>query len=83
METIKNTITIVVACVCLVAFLEGLTPPNPKKKRKSKKKKYSIKEICPHNIAYIKILNTSCTCETTQLTCSDCEEALEDPKTEC
>lgn len=44
---------------------------------------YSITEVCPHDIAEIKIISTCVTCETTQLVCSDCGEALEEPKTEC
>ena len=38
---------------------------------------------CPHDIAEIKVLYTCVTCETTQLVCEMCGEALEAPKTEC
>ncbi|MDN3672641.1 hypothetical protein QWY99_06180 [Flavobacterium branchiarum] len=44
---------------------------------------YSITEVCSHDIAEIKIISTCVTCETTQLVCSTCGEALEPPKTEC
>ena len=44
---------------------------------------YSITEVCPHDIARIKVISTCVTCETTQLICADCGEALEPPKTEC
>lgn len=44
---------------------------------------YSITEVCSHDIAEIKIISTCVTCETTQLVCSNCGEALEPPKTEC
>lgn len=44
---------------------------------------YSITEVCPHDVAYIKVLEIVCTCETTVLTCYDCGEELEKPKTEC
>lgn len=44
---------------------------------------YSITEVCPHDIAEIKVIYTCATCETTQLVCVMCGEALEEPKTEC
>ena len=45
--------------------------------------KYSITKVCPHDVAYIKVLESVCTCETTVLTCVDCGKELEKPKTEC
>ena len=44
---------------------------------------YSITEVCPHDIAYIKVLDAVCGCETTVLTCTACGEELEKLKTEC
>lgn len=44
---------------------------------------YSITEVCPHDIAKIKTLSVSGTCETSVLICCDCGEELEQPKTEC
>ncbi|MCK8143178.1 hypothetical protein MW871_14910 [Flavobacterium sp. I-SCBP12n] len=44
---------------------------------------YSIKVICPHDIAQIRVIEIIATCETTQLVCTQCGEALEEPKTEC
>ena len=45
--------------------------------------KYSITEKCPHDVAYIKVLDAVCGCETTVLTCTECKEELEPPKTDC
>jgi hypothetical protein len=45
--------------------------------------KYSITEICPHDIAEIKVIESVGTCETTVLVCSECGKELEKPKTEC
>jgi len=45
--------------------------------------KYSITEVCPHNIAVIKVIETVVTCETTVLVCTECGKELEQPKTEC
>ncbi len=44
---------------------------------------YSITEVCPHDVAYIKVLDAVCGCEKTVLTCANCGEELEQPKTEC
>jgi hypothetical protein len=44
---------------------------------------YSITEICPHDIAEIRVLESVATCETTVLVCTECGEELENPKTEC
>ncbi|WP_124019428.1 hypothetical protein [Flavobacterium hydrophilum] len=44
---------------------------------------YSITEVCPHDIAYIKVIDAVCGCETTVLTCTECKKELEPPKTEC
>ncbi|MDN3673102.1 hypothetical protein QWY99_08585 [Flavobacterium branchiarum] len=44
---------------------------------------HSITEICPHDIAKIKVIEIVVTCETTQLVCAKCGEALEPSKTEC
>lgn len=45
--------------------------------------KYTITEVCPHDIAEIKILSVSGTCETSVLVCCNCGEELEEIKTEC
>lgn len=44
---------------------------------------HSITEDCSHDIAEIKVIATCATCETTQLVCTCCGEALEPPKTDC
>lgn len=44
---------------------------------------FSITEVCPHDIAVIKVIATLVTCETTQLVCVECGQALEEPKTDC
>ncbi|WP_175513979.1 hypothetical protein [Flavobacterium degerlachei] len=44
---------------------------------------YSIIEVCPHDIAEIRVIESVATCETTQLICTQCGEALEPPKTDC
>ncbi|WP_220764691.1 hypothetical protein [Flavobacterium sp. UMI-01] len=45
--------------------------------------KYSIKEVCPHDIAETRTLTATCGCETTVLICTECGEQLSKPKTEC
>lgn len=44
---------------------------------------YSITEICPHDIAEIKVIESVVTCEKTVLVCTECGKELEEPKTEC
>jgi ABC-type antimicrobial peptide transport system permease subunit len=44
---------------------------------------YSITEVCPHDVAYTKVISTACGCETTAEICEDCGEQLTDPKTNC
>jgi len=44
---------------------------------------YSITEICPHDIAEIRILESVATCETTAEFCVACGEQLTEPKIEC
>lgn len=44
---------------------------------------YSITEICPHDIAEIKVIASVATCETTVLICTVCRKQLEEPKIEC
>ena len=44
---------------------------------------YSITEICPHDIAEIRVIESVVTCETTVLVCTECGEYLSEPKTEC
>ncbi|MWB92960.1 hypothetical protein GON26_01170 [Flavobacterium sp. GA093] len=44
---------------------------------------YSITEVCPHNIAEIKVLEATCGCEKTVIVCSDCRKELSEPKTDC
>ncbi|MDZ4329161.1 MAG: hypothetical protein U0945_01090 [Flavobacterium sp.] len=45
--------------------------------------KYSITEVCPHNISKIKVIESVGTCEKTVLVCTACGEEIEKPKTEC
>ena len=42
-----------------------------------------MKEPCKHQLTRIKILKVTASCETTQLVCAECGEALKPPKTEC
>lgn len=44
---------------------------------------YSITEICPHDIAETRVIESVATCETTVLVCTQCGEQLSTPKTEC
>jgi hypothetical protein len=44
---------------------------------------YSITEVCPHDIAETRVIETIVTCETTVLVCTECGEQLSEPKTEC
>lgn len=46
-------------------------------------KNYSITEACPHDIAEIRVIETTVTCETTVLFCSECNAQLSKPKIEC
>lgn len=43
----------------------------------------SITVVCTHDIAEIKVLESTATCETTVLVCMECGQELEPPKTEC
>lgn len=53
-----------------------------KKKKKKKRKNHSVTEICPHDMAEIKVIASVATCEKTVLVCSQCGEYLSKPKTE-
>ena len=44
---------------------------------------YSITDVCPHDKAKIKVIESTTTCETTVLVCVACEKQLTEPKTEC
>jgi hypothetical protein len=44
---------------------------------------YSITEVCPHDIAETRVIASVATCETTALFCTQCNEQLSEPKTEC
>ncbi|KFC59841.1 hypothetical protein [Flavobacterium gilvum] len=44
---------------------------------------YSITEVCPHDIAETRVIESVATCETTVLVCIECGEQLSKPKTEC
>jgi hypothetical protein len=44
---------------------------------------YSITEVCPHDIAEIKVISTVGACETTVLVCTECKEQITEPKTDC
>lgn len=44
---------------------------------------YSITEICPHDIAETRVIESVATCETTAEFCIECGEQLTEPKTEC
>ncbi|WP_348814095.1 hypothetical protein [Flavobacterium maritimum] len=45
--------------------------------------KYSIIEVCPHDIAETRVIESCATCETTVLVCTECGEQLEKPKIDC
>ncbi|KFC59999.1 hypothetical protein [Flavobacterium gilvum] len=45
--------------------------------------KYSITEVCPHDIAETRVLESVATCEKTVLVCIACGKELSEPKTEC
>ncbi len=44
---------------------------------------YSVTEVCPHNIVYLKVIESIVTCETTVEVCQDCGKILTEPKTNC
>jgi len=44
---------------------------------------YSITEVCPHDIAETRVIESVATCETTVLVCTECGKHLTEPKTEC
>ncbi|MBP4137432.1 hypothetical protein [Flavobacterium geliluteum] len=44
---------------------------------------FSITEVCPHDIAVIRVLKSVATCETTALFCVACNKQLTEAKTEC
>jgi hypothetical protein len=44
---------------------------------------YSITEVCPHDIAETRVIESVATCETTVLVCTQCGKHLTEPKTEC
>lgn len=48
-----------------------------------KMEKYSITEVCPHDIAETRVIESVATCETTVIVCTQCGEHLSTPKTEC
>ncbi|MDI5894372.1 hypothetical protein [Flavobacterium algoritolerans] len=66
----------------LTSAQNGVTPKRAFQKT-LQMEKYSIKVVCPHDIAEIKVLESIATCETTVLVCTECSEELEKPKTEC
>lgn len=67
----------------MLTNVQPIATPNIYLKKIQMPDSYSIKEVCPHDIAEIKVLESVVTCETTQLVCAQCGEALEPPKTEC
>lgn len=44
---------------------------------------HSIKELCPHDIAETRVVESVATCETTASFCIECGKQLTEPKTEC
>lgn len=52
-------------------------------KRNNMEVMYSITVVCTHDIAEIKVLECTATCEKTVLVCTECGQELEPPKTEC
>ena len=44
---------------------------------------YSITEVCPHEITYLKVIESIATCETTVEVCEQCGEIVTEPKTDC
>lgn len=45
--------------------------------------KYSITEVCPHDLGYTRVISTACGCETTAEFCEECGKQLTKAKTEC
>lgn len=45
--------------------------------------KYSITEVCSHEVAVTVTLSAECGCETTAEFCTECGEQLTQPKTDC
>lgn len=70
-------------CGFLMAISIFLFLPEKKKARSQKNKNYSITEVCPHDIAEIKVIATVGTCETTVLVCTECKEQITESKTDC
>lgn len=46
-------------------------------------KYYSITEVCPHKIIYLKVIESIVNCETTVEVCEDCGKIVTEPKTDC
>ena len=44
---------------------------------------YSITEVCPHDVAEIRVLNVTCGCETTVIMCVECGKKLSEPQIDC
>lgn len=44
---------------------------------------YSIIEVCPHHVVYLKVISSAGTCETTVEVCENCGEVVSEPKTDC
>lgn len=44
---------------------------------------YSITEVCPHDVVYIRVINSTATCETTVEVCEHCGAVVSEPKTDC
>lgn len=70
-------------CGVLSSVSVFLYLPKKKKTPSYKNQNYSITEVCPHDIAEIKVISTVGTCETTVLVCTECKEQINEPKTEC
>jgi hypothetical protein len=66
----------------LTSAQNGVTPKSSLLKI-FKMEKYSITEVCPHDISEIRVIESVATCETTVLVCTKCGAQLTKPKTEC
>ena len=45
--------------------------------------RYSVTEVCLHNVVFLRTISTAVTCETTVEICEACKTILTEPKTDC
>lgn len=83
MKVIVNLKDIVgLVILVLILIILGIASLIDKFKKK-RNLNYSVTEVCPHDIAEIKVISTVGTCETSVLVCTECKKQITEPKTDC